>query len=72
MGVIACSRNGCRSVMCDLRSVKHGNICNPCFNELLGRAGQIKISKFMKSKKIYVDSSSAEKKIYGTFLSIHR
>jgi len=50
MGVMACSRNGCENVMCDLLSNKYGYICGDCHTELYNRIQDI--SKFMESEKV--------------------
>jgi len=35
MGVLACSRRGCRNILCQLYSERFGYICNKCYNELI-------------------------------------
>ena len=34
MGVMACSRNACESILCDRYSSELGYICHECFDEL--------------------------------------
>lgn len=35
MGVMRCSREGCKNIMCDRYSQEFGYICNDCFSELV-------------------------------------
>ena len=35
MSVLACSREGCRNIMCDRYSFRHGYICHECYDELV-------------------------------------
>ena len=35
MGVMACNREGCRTIMCDRYSQEFGYICHDCFSELI-------------------------------------
>lgn len=52
MGVLACDRNGCESIMCDFYSHEHGYICWNCRDELIETWGNMTISQFMNSEKL--------------------
>lgn len=49
MGVMACDRNECKSILCERYSRSFGYICNECFNELVKT--RMPIGKFMSSEK---------------------
>lgn len=59
MGVKECFRKDCENIMCDFYSVKHGYICDECFNELedliyakrCDGIMHVDINKFMESSK---------------------
>lgn len=50
MGVLACNRTGCESIMCDYYSNEYGYICSECLNELRNRPFT-EIRSFMQSPK---------------------
>ena len=50
MGVMACSRKGCESILCDRYSPEFGYICNDCFEELCNE-GETDIHTFMKTER---------------------
>lgn len=50
MGVMSCNRKGCKNVMCDRYSEKHGYICDECFDQLVNTES-INISLFMKTER---------------------
>lgn len=50
MGVLACSRNGCESIMCDYYSYEYGYICSECLDELRNKPFT-DIKSFMQSPK---------------------
>ena len=47
MGVLACDRLGCKNIMCDRVSEKHGYICDECFEELVATGIDTNIETFM-------------------------
>ena len=49
MSVLACSRKGCRNILCDLYSPQYGYICNECAYELKQKKQDI--YAFMASPK---------------------
>lgn len=52
MGVLACDRIGCESIMCNLLSYKFGYICSDCYEELLnGEWDNEDIGDFMMTPK---------------------
>ena len=51
MSVLACSREGCRNIMCDRYSYRHGYICDECFRELVESGPDTSIDVFMRSAK---------------------
>jgi hypothetical protein len=51
MSVLACSRRGCPSVMCDRLSHKHGYICHECFEELVALGVKTDIDEFLDSPR---------------------
>lgn len=53
MGVLACDRRGCDSIMCDYYHHTHGYICSSCISELQEYLdqGNINIARFMNSWK---------------------
>lgn len=51
MSVLACSRRGCDSVMCDLHSYDYGYICHSCFSELVDSGATTNIKEFMEGSK---------------------
>ncbi len=51
MGVMACSRAGCDSIMCDHHSGTFGYICYRCKEELVDTRGTMTIGQFMKTPK---------------------
>ena len=53
MGVMACNRHECDSVMCHIYSETYGYICDECFNELVSifTRDHISIEDFMNSPK---------------------
>jgi hypothetical protein len=55
MGVLACSRANCESIMCDYYSHIYGYICSSCLDELSQK--EINISDFMSSYKYSEESS---------------
>ena len=48
MGVLACDRSGCETVMCDRYSPKFGYICSMCFQELC--RSNLDIGVFMETE----------------------
>ena len=50
MGVLACNRAGCDSIMCDYYSIEYGYICSECLNELRNKPFT-EIRSFMQSPK---------------------
>lgn len=71
MSLLACNRNGCDNIMCDIISDRYGYICDDCYNELKEKAGTMSISYFMKSPKKSEHPTGARKKaleeIYDEF-----
>ena len=59
MGVLSCSRSGCRNIMCDRYSNIHGYICSECFDELVQSGPETKVASFMESDKRVVSTNSA-------------
>ena len=58
MGVMACDRKGCDSIMCDKYSTEFGYICYSCLKELKGIQSnkELKfedIHRFMDTPKFY-------------------
>ncbi len=51
MGVMACSRRGCESVMCDRYSLRYGYICSGCFDELCHAGVNVSIDYFMANER---------------------
>lgn len=51
MGVLACDRNGCESIMCDYYSDTFGYLCYECMNELRDKACDMKVEQFMDLNK---------------------
>ena len=48
MGVMACDREGCESVMCRRLSDKYGYLCDDCFRELVEKlAAGADVTRFM-------------------------
>ena len=60
MGVLACSREGCESIMCDRYSRTHGYICDYCFRELVSKGFTTNITTFMET---YKDSSRIDEDV---------
>lgn len=67
MGVKACFRSGCESIMCDLYSDRYGYICFDCFDELINSGAKTDIAEFMDSKKNYNDSNEARARYNAVF-----
>lgn len=51
MGVLACNRLVCTSIMCDFYSETHGYLCYSCKRELVEK-GPVDIYQFMGSSPI--------------------
>jgi len=51
MGVLACSREGCSSIMCDRYSHIYGYICNECFAELVSLGPGASVPGFLESTR---------------------
>ncbi len=51
MGVMACSREGCESVMCERYSSKYGYLCGECFDELFYLGAGADVGEFMESER---------------------
>ncbi len=56
MSVLACSRKGCESIMCDNYSHRYGCLCCSCKQELKDK-GDMSIEEFMDSEKQEDNSS---------------
>ena len=70
MGVMACSRQECESVMCDRYSHEYGYICNSCFEELVAAGAQVNIHSFMSRHGLPDPVSSARAIFEAEFPSI--
>lgn len=74
MSVLACSRNGCDNIMCDLQSYDYGYICYDCYAELK-ETPDVSIYEFMRSPKQYeplpLVRESWEGYLNQTFVSIN-
>lgn len=67
MGVMACDRRGCDSIMCDIYSDTYGYICDPCLSGLLTSNGT-NIKHFMEDDKNNdVDSQSWQEYVNRVF-----
>lgn len=49
MGVLACDRQDCSSIMCDYVSHTFGYLCYSCMQELKGLSGSMTIRQFMNT-----------------------
>lgn len=69
MSVLACNRKGCDNIMCDRLSLKHGYICNECFDELVALGVGTDIDGFMRSNK-QIDNSDADYVYFDTIFKV--
>lgn len=70
MGVLACDRQGCTSVMCDYYSESFGYICYTCLSELKNLNGGTTIFQFMNSPSVqYKHSYEWENYVESEFKS---
>jgi len=53
MGVMACSRQNCKNIMCDRSSPIYGNICDDCFIELVGMGADVDVNAFIGYKPVW-------------------
>lgn len=51
MGVLECSRVGCKNVMCNRYSSTYGYLCYECFEELVSLGPETNIYVFLRSNK---------------------
>lgn len=58
MGVMGCNRAGCKNIMCDRHSIKHGYICHECFDELVEKC-PADIEDFMNTQKSEINREAA-------------
>ena len=71
MGVLMCSRKGCKNIICDRYSHVHGYICPDCFNELISLNPE-SVGGFMETIKKGSDlSEDAETKFEREFPCTH-
>lgn len=70
MGVLACSRQNCKNIMCDFYSEHHGYLCCSCRGELIETLGSMTVDQFMDTPKLpegSCDPRAWKKYIEGTF-----
>jgi hypothetical protein len=64
MGVRACNRTNCDSIMCD-KTDGHYYICEDCLNELINLGRKTDIKKFMESCKPSLIEREANKAYFN-------
>lgn len=68
MGVLVCSRNGCRNIMCDRYSpVLQAYLCDECFEELVTLGPEQSVEKFLEMVKSPGSSEAAYARFNAEF-----